>query len=291
VNLETLSSRVSAAIAISNSFSQGEAIALFDEIGAALASSASLPPGQRGRLFEVSLRALVDLPADLITHSRIDGLLACAQDLFLRGRQMAGVEPCAVAVALARRLGDRKVLRKALTFHGVLLAELGNVATALERYEEALGIAESLQDPSVVGLLWVNISGALGSAGQFGESLAALELALSLVASDKRSPAFVLAAHTNIAKSAFHLKDYAKGLRSVRAAIEGQPEPSSQEDAVTRVLAEWIYTQLLLAVDDLPRARSALRSMRRLPRGYARFTPAWPMWAFRGSPRRSIAHD
>lgn len=146
-------------------------------------------------------------------------------------------------------------LRKALTFHGILLADTGNIATAVECYAESIDLVEQLKDHRAECGVWVNLATALAYAGQLAEAVACNERALYLVSTDAALESFKLPALTNIAGISLYLDEHAKGLRSIRAAIECAGEPRNATECINRVLAECYYTRLLVEVDNLEKAR------------------------------------
>jgi hypothetical protein len=89
----------------------------------------------------IALRAL---PPSAVSALRVECLLDVAQFFYLSGRTILGIEPAANAVQFARQVGDTALIRKALTFHGILLADSGNLPAAVECYAEALELVHGL---------------------------------------------------------------------------------------------------------------------------------------------------
>jgi len=254
--LDDVSSRLSA-------MSVEEAIALLDETEVALRSALAAPGPDAHRLFASANKALHGLPLEVQSTARIEGLLLSAQFAYVSGQPFAGLENARLAVACARRMQDDPSLRKALTFHGILLADTGNIATAVECYAESLELAERLKDHRVECGIWVNVGTALAYAGQLGEAVACNERALSLVDGDASLGAFKPLALTNIAGICVYLEEHAKGLRSIRAAIECAGEPKNATECINRVFAECYYARLLLEVDSLEKAKERTELARR----------------------------
>jgi putative two-component system response regulator len=246
--LDSVSSRLSA-------MSSEEAIALLDETEAALRSALSAPGPDAHRLFASANKTLQGLPLDVLSASRIEALLLSAQFAYVSGQPFAGLENARLAVDCARRMGDQPSLRRALSSLGILLADTGNIATAVECYAEALEIAEQLQDLQVECPVWVNVGTALAYAGQLSEAVASYERVLALVEKEPSLAAFKPLALTNIAGICVYLEEHAKGLRSIRAAIECAGEPKNATECINRVFAECYYTRLLLEVDSLDKAK------------------------------------
>jgi putative two-component system response regulator len=231
------------------------ALPLLDELAAGLRTALAAPGPDAHRLFASARNALHGLPLDVLSDSRVEALLLSAQFAYVSGQPFAGLEHSSLAVDCARRLQDRSALRKALTFHGILLADTGNIATAIECYAEALELAELLQDLRAETPVWVNLGTALGYAGQLSDAVACFERVVALSDADQAIASFRPPALANIAAICLYLEEHAKGLRSIKAAIEWAGEPQSTTDRLNRVLAESSYARLLLEVDNLDRAK------------------------------------
>jgi putative two-component system response regulator len=232
-----------------------EAIGLLDELLVALRAAMAAPNAEAHRLFASAKKSLHGLPPDVLSEARVEGLLLCAQFAYVSGQPFSGLEHASLAVECARRMQDVGSLRKALTFHGILLADTGNIATAVECYAEALDIAERLHEVQVEAPVWLNLGTALGHAGQLSEAVACFERVVSLADQEPAIASRKPLALANIAGICLYLEDHAKGLRSIKAAIECAGEPKNATDRMNRVLAECSYTRLLLEVDNFDRAK------------------------------------
>jgi putative two-component system response regulator len=232
-----------------------EAVGLLDELLVALRGAIASPNAEAHRLFTSAKKALHGLPLDVLSQARVEGLLLSAQFAYVSGQPFSGLEHASLAVECARRMSDAAALRKALTFHGILLADTGNIAKAVEAYAEALELAESMHDQSAEAPVWVNLGSALTYAGQLSEAVSCFERVVSLSDSEQQLAPFKPPALANIANICLYLEDYAKGLRSIKASIESAGEPQSAIARMNRAMAECSYTRLLLEVDSLERAR------------------------------------
>ena len=246
--------------------SSEEATALLGQLLVALRSALAAPGAEEHRLFASAKTALHELPLDVVPVSRVEGLLLGAQFAYVSGRPFEGLEHANFAVLCARRIGDRALLRKALTFHGILQADTGNIATAVESYAEALEIAEQMHDLRAETPVWVNLGTALGYAGQLNDAVACFERVVTLGEAESAVKSFRPLAFANIAAICLYLQEHAKGLRSIKAAIECAGEPQNATDRLSRVQAESSYTRLLLEVDNLDRAKERCELAKRYAR-------------------------
>ncbi|MGE5339451.1 MAG: tetratricopeptide repeat protein, partial [Gemmatimonadota bacterium] len=226
-----------------------------DETSRVLATALAGPGPQTPLLFSNAHSVLRQLPRDITTKSRVEALLSVAQYLYVSGQPFAGLEPVADAVAFARILGDRAELRKALTFNGIILADTGNLPSAIECYAEALDIARAVGDTVAECPVWNNLGAALIYAAQYAEAIHCLDRAIELAGSDPRLAGVRLLALSNIALASLHLEDFARGLRAAKSAVEAAADPKTPTELLSRVLSESYYTRLLLEVDSLERAK------------------------------------
>src|SRR6202007_464120 len=108
------------------------------------------------------------------------------------------------------------LLRKALSTHGVLLADTGNVPVAIECYAEALEIAVELHDPIGEAAVCNNLGVAFIYAAQYEDAIACLERVVALSEGKEALRESRAAALNNIALACLHLEDYARGLRAAK---------------------------------------------------------------------------
>ncbi len=243
-----------------------EALPLLDDLVVALRSALAAPSTDAHRLFASANKTLHGLSPDILSGARIEALLLLAQFAYVSGQPFSGIEHSSLAVACARRLEDERALRKALTFHGILLADTGNIATAVECYAEALDLAERLHEVQIEAPVWVNLGTALVYAGQLNDAVACFERVVSIAGQESSAAAWRPAALTNVAGICLYLEEHAKGLRSIKAAIEYAGEPNNATDAMNRAVAECSYARLLLEVDSLDRARERCELAKRYAR-------------------------
>jgi HD-GYP domain-containing protein (c-di-GMP phosphodiesterase class II) len=182
--------------------------------------------------------------------------LDVAQFFYVSGRTMLGLEPAANAVVAAKQLADLPLLRKALTFQGILLGDTGNLPAAIEAYADALDIAIALEDVLAEGSVWNNLGVALLYGAQHSEAIQCFQQVIALAETEPRLLSIRTQALTNIALASLHIEDYARGLESAKASIDDRREPTTANELLGRVLSETTYSRLLLEVDSLEAART-----------------------------------
>jgi len=248
VRLNEFSSRASTA-------SAEEAEQFFRRTAADLGEALAKPPARSVAFFSAVHAALQAVPESLASAPRVDCLLSLAQYHYLIGQPLLGVAPATDASEFARKVGDQPLLRKALTFQGILLADTGNLPGAIECHAEALELAIELKDLRAEASVWNNLGAAFIYAGQFYEAIGCMERVIALA--DEAPSAVGLRAHAlaNIALACLHLEDFGRGLRAAKSSVEGAEDPRTPAELHQRVLAENYYTRILLEVDGLERAK------------------------------------
>jgi putative two-component system response regulator len=227
----------------------------FRDVAGVLGDALARPPATAGPFFSSIQSALELVPPSFVSASRVECLLSLAQYHYFIGQPLLGVEPSTDASEFARKVGDRGLFRKALTFQGILLADTGNLPGAIECFSEALELAIELKDLRAEASVWNNLGGAFIYAGQFFDGIACMERVIALGEEDTSAAGLRPHALANIALASLHIEDYGRGLRAAKSAVEGAEEPKTPAQLHQRVLAENYYTRILLEVDGLERAK------------------------------------
>jgi len=103
-------------------------------------------------------------------------------------------------------------------------------------------------------------------AGQLNDAVSCFERVVAIANQDLRVAASRPLALINISGICLYLEEHAKGLRSIKAAIECVGEPANATDAMNRAVAECSYARLLLEVDSLDRAKERCELAKRYAR-------------------------
>jgi putative two-component system response regulator len=254
-DMEANFAHLSAFSARADKASADEAEQFFRRIAAELSEALQRPSSKAGAFFVAVQSALRAVPSQYASPSRVHCLLCLAQFHYLIGQPLNGVEPATDGTLCARKIEDRAMLRKALTFQGILLADTGNSPGAIECYAEALDLAIELKDVDAEATVWVNLGAAFIYAGQFADAIGCMERVIALADANPAAAEKKAHALANIALACLHIEDFGRGLRAAKAAVEGSDEPRSPVALHQRVLAENYYTRILLEVDALERAK------------------------------------
>jgi putative two-component system response regulator len=211
------------------------------------------------QIFGRAISAVAKLRADAEFPELGDCLLAIARFAYISGQVIRGLEHSRRAVSVIRRFGSRPLWRKTLSLLGLMLADSGNFAGAMEACAEALEISVELSDPLAECAVLNNLACALISAARYGEALVCLKRVVVLCESQPEgADVFVFLrgmALSNMSVTYLHLEDYAPGLDAARAAVVALDNPTIASRRLQRVIAEANYVRLLLQVDAAVEAR------------------------------------
>jgi putative two-component system response regulator len=185
---------------------------------------------------------------------RINCLMDASQYFYLAGETFSAIDPVSNAVELASAAHDKPLLRKALTFLGIMQADTGNVSRAIECYAQALDIAQELRDTEGECVVWQNLGLALLYAAQYRDAITTFEHAVRLAGTNPASQKYRAAALSNIALCCLHLEDFQRGLKAIETCLQETKEPHTTSELVARVLREDNYARLLLEVDSIEKA-------------------------------------
>lgn len=214
-------------------------------------------------MFRTAFEELSSLPVQCACAELVECLFLITNYYFLAAQPTAGLASASVAAEYAKTLGDKKLLRRALSMLGAMCVETGNLPGATEALSGALQVARSIDDAGLEAPIWNNIGSAFQSAAQYGDALQCFERAAARARNSSSGLAEVEKwAYINIASCALHLHDVRTGIRAVRKAIELNPDPSTADDCLLRVLSESHYARLLMEVGELGHAEEHCKAAR-----------------------------
>lgn len=187
--------------------------------------------------------------------TRIESFLDACQLFYMLGQPFRAIQPTIEAVRLARAIGERGLLRKGLNALGIVYADTGNCAKAVECYAEALELAQELGAIEAEAATWLNLGVAMMYVAQYREAVSCFDRALAVCGDDPRFDIARQKAHANTALCALHLEDYGRGIKAAEASVASDGELKSPLDKLSRVLREHTYARLLLEVNNLEEAK------------------------------------
>ncbi len=198
-----------------------------------------------------AVKALKAVPGTDHSDLRINCLIDASHFFYLVGQTFKAIDPALDSVDLSTKVGNRALLRKGLTVLGMVYADTGNISEAIECYDQALDIAQSMRDSEAEAPVWINLGVALLYAAQYRDAIACLEHVIRICGSNPSLKRFRGIAFSNIALCCLHLEDFESG------------EPHTVAELVGRVLRENYYTRLLLEVNSVEKAGERCEIARR----------------------------
>ncbi len=201
------------------------------------------------------VRALAQIKGDAHAEVRIESLIDAAHFFYVIGQPFSSIDPAREAAAIARRTGQKSLLRKALTVYGVMCGDTGNISDAVEALSEALDLSRTLEDVNSECKVWVNLGVVMFNCAQYRDAISCFETAITIAGARSDLAANRITALSNIALCSLHLEDYARGLKAAEIAVSESPEPSNASEMLSRVLRENNYIRLLLEVNSIDRAK------------------------------------
>ena len=193
---------------------------------------------------------------DGIAHPelRINCLIDASHFFYIIGQPFNAIEPATDAVALAKASEQKSLLRKAITYLGVMYSDTGNISRAIECYSQALELAQTLRDSVAECAVWQNLGVALLYAAQYRDAITTFEHAVRLAGTNPQLQQHRTAALSNIALCCLHLEDFSRGLKAAETCLQESKEPHTADEMVARVLRENNYSRLLLEVNNFEKA-------------------------------------
>jgi len=198
----------------------------------------------------------LETTARLLAHSRencearVGAMLDAARCFYVCGDPEIGIRAGELAKTYAIQTHQDGPTIAALILIGVCSADTGDIPRAMEAYAEGLNLAIRAGDIGREAKLWTNTGTALGYAGLYREGMACHEKAISLADLDPVARELVPGAYAALAGLALNVGETSKGLWAIQQSIQLSSEPGDAIAVHSRVLAEKIYTQLLIEVHD-----------------------------------------
>lgn len=213
-------------------------------------------PESRG-FFVSACDALSQLRGSSNPELRIDCLVDCSMYFYVSGSPLLAIPPINRVIVLAESARNPDLIRKGHNLLGVVYADTGNPARAVECHATAIEIARAngLAYGEITG--WQNLGVALMYMGRFHEALDCFDRVLRSASESNVGSVgdeFVQKALHNKAFCFFSLGAYYAGISAAEESILGMREPTNSSEAYSRVIREQIYSSLLIEVSDLRKA-------------------------------------
>jgi putative two-component system response regulator len=208
-----------------------------------------------------AIRVLQSLPIEADKRRRVESLLMIVRLLLQHGdNPLHAIEPAALAVLLARQAEDADLVQTSLVVQAAALRRILSPSEALSCLEEAILLAEALDDATAQVRAWQEVGACFYAAGQYEAARRVSERAAALPAADDGARPMRAAALIVAALSCLHVGAPSAGCEHVETALSLLPDRSSREELCLRAIADAAYARLLL---DLGNGEDAERHARR----------------------------
>ena len=111
--------------------------------------------------FRLVVQALTQSPPHVVPDIRAEIILDIAQYFYFSGLPFEAIEPLKKAEMLAGASNQLALVHRAANTLGVIYADTGNLAKAIEKHSQALDAAQKLGDDVAQAKTWGNIGAAL----------------------------------------------------------------------------------------------------------------------------------
>jgi putative two-component system response regulator len=200
--------------------------------------------------FRGVVQALVELPEYIAPELRVELILDVAQYFYFAGLPFDAIGPLKKAETLASASNQKSLVHRAANTLGVIYADTGNLAKAMEKYSQALEVAQELKDVAAETKTWGNLGVALYYCGEWEKAVACHRRAIEMAQDDPSLKTYKISALSNIALASLHSEEYARGLRAARRALAEVDEPKTPAQLFSRVLLENNTARLLVEIGE-----------------------------------------
>lgn len=198
------------------------------------------------------------------------------QKLYLGGRSFDALPFARANLILAENSGDDISRRRSHTASGLLLADTGDVAGAIEHHSRALHYATDAHDDVEMSRVWNNIGAAFCVSGNFALALPCFKRVLALVPPGSEPVFSRYAAYGNLSHCHFQLDALEEGYRYAMLATRELTPAIIEQDPYNALVLYRNFARLLVAMNRLDEAKEQAAA-------------ALAMAARIGSPRATIA--
>lgn len=199
--------------------------------------------------------SMQQIPIAFATAETVHAFLAIARFYYKTSQAMAGVAPAIDAEAHARQVGDKSLIRKAVTFRGALHGDTANLPDATLCFSQALELAQQLSDVRAECIVWNNLGALLITASLTADAVACFERVVYLSEHDNRLADVRSTALANAALAALYERDFARSYQRCHQSLGEAGCPKTSDEAHTRAFLEGIFSRVFLGLGDPESAR------------------------------------
>jgi len=206
----------------------------------------------------------------------IDAGLNLCQRLYFAGRSSEALEIARIALAQSVEFADQKLLWRAQTAVGNLLADAGEHFLAVEHHATASLIGEQLEDPELVARAWSNLGAAFYYGAAYEMAIESYSRAIKTSFRHTKESIALYSAYMNLSQCYLNTSNVEDGLQSAARALKIETPAMLISNRLNAVLLRRNYVRLLVLAGRSDSARCHVEE-------------AWTLSARDGTPRTAIA--
>ena len=207
------------------------------------------------RVFESLLRRMQVHQKQAEAHAGSSAALQLCQRLYANARSFDALPFGRANLALAEHANDVDLMRRAHTACGLLLADTGDVAGAIEQHARALRLAAKADDALAMSRAWNNVGIALCVSGNFALAVSCFRRVLALLNSNPEPVYSRYTALGNLAHCLYHLDEIPEGLQFAAQALKEMTSEFFQQDPHCGLLLHRNCVKLHLSAGQMPEAK------------------------------------
>ncbi len=194
----------------------------------------------------------------------VEGALVLCRRLYEAGRSFEAIPIVRVGHALVARLTDTHLKQRSASACGIVLAESGDYAGALECHAEALKLAEQSGHKPGIARAWCNIGLVFLYTATYEVALEAYLRAREVLRGQRASafPRHLL--HSSLAQCYFHLFETEAGLRAAYRALALENPAMAEHDPWNAIHLRRNCVRLLVRAQKFAEARALVEQAERL---------------------------
>ena len=207
------------------------------------------------RLFKSLLRRMQAPQEPKEAQAGSSAALRLCQRLYANARSFDALPFGRANLALAECSKDVDLMRRAHTACGLLLADTGDVAGAIEQHARALRLAAKADDALAMSRAWNNVGIALCVSGNFALAVSCFRRVLALLNAETTPIYSRYAAFGNLAHCLYHLDEVQEGLSFAKQALNEMTPAFLQQDPHGALLLHRNCVKLHLSAGQIPEAK------------------------------------
>jgi putative two-component system response regulator len=211
----------------------------------------------RQELADVLTPLITCLESDLLPAEAgelLDAALSICRRLYAGARSAEALRLARAALAHATSANDPGLTRRAANACGLLSADSGDLASAVEHHVQALRAASGVDDRGEMSRVWNNIGATMGFSGNLELAARCYQRSLALIENETGPVYSRFAACCNLADSLYQIGDFPEGLRFGERALQELTPAFREQDLYAATLLRRNLVRLLVAAGRLPEA-------------------------------------